>query len=101
MASHLEFRNANVITDNDDIDDDRTKSIPKKNLKAAFELVHPVIEEEKLKELEEHNKKTQAIQKIEEDRFKKYKYAFYGVSILSLIFFSLKNWFPLIKNPFF
>lgn len=99
MAS--EFKNFNRITDNDDGEETTTPSLPKKTLKSAFELVHPVIEEEKLKALEEEQKLKQSIQKVEGERFELYKYAFYGVSIVTLLLFSFKNWFPLVKNPFF
>ena len=96
-----EFRNINTITDNDEGEYSTTPALPKKVLKSAFELVHPVLEEEKLKAIEEEEKAKQAIQKVEGERFTLYKYAFYGVSLATLLLFSLKRWFPLVKNPFF
>ena len=102
MASNIppQFRNINTITDNEDLDE-KVPSLPKKTLVAAFDLIHPTIEEELLKAAEEREKTQKAIQKVEEERFGLYKCIFYGVSITTLLLFSFKNWFPLIKNPFF
>lgn len=102
MTSNIppQFRNINAITDNEDLDE-KVPSLPKKTLVAAFDLIHPTLEEELLRATEEKEKTQKAIKKVEEERFGMYKYVFYGVSIATLMFFSLKNWFPLIKNPFF
>lgn len=94
-----QFRNLNTI-DDDDIDE-KPSNIPKKNITPAFDLIHPAIEEELLKATEEKERSQKAIQKVEEERFGMYKYVFYGVSIATLLLFSLKSWFPLVKNPFF
>ncbi len=95
-----QFRNVNVITENDDIEE-KTTNLPKKNIVAAFDLIHPTLEDELLKATEEKEKTQKAIQKVEEERFGLYKYVFYGASVATLLLFSLKNWFPLLKNPFF
>ncbi len=102
MASNIppQFRNINSITDNED-PDEKVSSLPKKRLVAAFDLIHPTLEEELIKETEERERTQKAIQKVEGERFGLYKYIFYGVSITTLLLFSFKNWFPLIKNPFF
>lgn len=94
-----EYANQNYITDNDD-DDTRSMKPPKRQLKAAFDLVHPVIEETTLRELEAQKTLAEKLEKTKKERNDMYTYAFYGASILVLLFFSHKSWFPILRGSF-
>lgn len=93
------FTNQNYITD--DLETAEAPKPPKKNLKSAFDLIHPTFEEELAKkELELQNLKI-TTEKIQNERFNRYKILLYSVSILGLFFFSYKRWFPLLRGPIF
>lgn len=94
-----EYTNQNYITDNDE-DDTRPTKPPKKQLKAAFDLVHPVTEEMTLKELEARKTLEEQLEKTRKERNDIYAYAFYGASVLLLLFFSHKSWFPILRSSF-
>jgi hypothetical protein len=100
----MEFLNQNFISDGSSVDDDihpHNTQQPKKVLKAAFDLVHPELEEKEMKERQEKEAQKLAIEKTQGNRFDKYKIFLYATSLLGLLFFSYKRWFPLLRNPFF
>lgn len=95
-----EFINQNWISTEDDLDTKQSQ-IPKKPVKAAFDVIHPVIEEELTKQKLELEAVKSSIEKTQGERLEKFKLLFYGTSIAALLFFSLKRWFPLLRMPFF
>ena len=98
MAS---FTNQNYITDNDpdEVDTKNTK-MPKKTIVSSFELVHPTVEEEIMKQIQTKEQIEASIEKSRKERVNKYTYLLYGASVLGLFFFSYKRWFPLLRSPF-
>lgn len=95
-----EHVNQNYITDNDEVDINPQQQ-PKKQLKAAFDLIHPTLEEELTKQQQEAETTRTAIEKAQSERMDKFKLLLYGGSLVGLIIFSYKRWLPLFRMPFF
>ena len=103
--NNVKFINADFITDDyveSTVSDSsyQKEKLPKKTIAPAFELHHPPTLEATLKQEEMEREKQLQIQKIESERTNYLKYLLYGSGISILMLFSLKSWFPILKNLF-